>query len=260
MLNRTTILTLSLLVACSGKGDDTGTETVDDGSIDFLFTFHDFFSGDPLAGGEYCLVEPAEQLTGDSAQDCLESDDNGEITWTWEEPVEGPFSARFTMEDYPVVLGLGHYDEQIDEAWTEQVDEDGYVTLAFTMFNQAMYDIYLSSAALELEEGTGQLILNLVPTEESVSAEGASVSLAASSTMAYLDAEGNSLDPDLSQTSASGSVLIANVEPGDHTLTIEHPTLQCDAGGTYPNDEPNVFLIPFEADTLTFGWVQCTDA
>ena len=78
-----------------------------------------------------------------------------------------------------------------------------------------------------------------------------------SGTVVYWGSESTTLDPDLTASSTTGSIVVANLAPGTYTLNIEHDTLVCDNDRAWPVDAPNVYTVPVEADTVTY--ITCID-
>ena len=56
-----------------------------------------------------------------------------------------------------------------------------------------------------------------------------------------------------------GSIVIANVAPGTHTLNLEHESLVCDNGFIWHTDVANEFTVPVQADAVTVAYINCSD-
>ena len=130
MLKTTSLLSLSLLVACSGD-KDTGSDTGDSAGGDFtpvkiVATYVDGLSGAALMGGEVCLEEPELPEFG-----CGTTDVYGMLSWTWEKPQETNFLMRFTLDGYIDTLFTGRYNDDLAAVWAPEIEEKGQIELIY---------------------------------------------------------------------------------------------------------------------------------
>ena len=119
---RASLLSLSLLFACSSDSTDSSADT---GSADtapaadpltMKAFFEDGLTGNALKKASICVEEP--EIEGDT---CFETNFNGVLNWTWEEPRTSNFLLRFTLEDYMPTVFTGRYTEDLAAASTESL-------------------------------------------------------------------------------------------------------------------------------------------
>ena len=65
------------------------------------------------------------------------------------------------------------------------------------------------------------------------------------------------LDTAATATFGAGLGVIANVDPGDYTLTFTHGEKTCTTRLRWATDEANVSKIPVKADMVTYVLHQC---
>ena len=131
MLQRSVLISLPILFACSGdKGDDTADTQEEVQPIEFSLSFADGYTQAALVGAEVCLLEP--DLGEDEG--CNTTDAMGLIDWTWMEPVETNFLHRLTKPDYLTTLYLGRYDDALGEQWEETFEATGGTRPQGSMF------------------------------------------------------------------------------------------------------------------------------
>ena len=261
------LFSLVVLTACSGTkpddtapADDTAADTGDTGTevepINFEFTFRDGITGGALVGAEICVEEP---IVDDN---CYTSDADGLAAWTWEQPEPTNFAARLTLEQYVTTVYAGRYAEDVAEAWEDQIEETGVVALNYGAFKTASVGAFLATGGVTQNDGKG-LVLFSVWDGAGSGIDGVVISLSDDSgndvgTVHYANPFSSAVDTTLEATSSSGTVAIANVEPGTHTLTAASPDHTCQAGFSWASDEDNTIPVPVEADVMTMSNMVCT--
>jgi len=266
MLQRSTLCALSFLAACSGgKSDDSGTSddtdtddtsTTDVAPIDFTLTFVDGLDGSVLAGAETCVDEPVIE-----GENCFTTDEDGVVQWTWEDPHETNFVARLTLDTYITTIYSGRYADDVAANWETEIDDTGMVSLLYSAFTTASVGIFLGTGDITQEEGNGIFLFNLLDAN-GAGVEGAVVTLtddagAESGTVHYANTGLSGLDTSLESTSASGTVVVANLAPGIHTATVSALGYACQPWFSWDSDEENVVQLPVEADSMTRAGLFC---
>ena len=256
---------LLLAFACNGDtSEDTGSAVVEDGeenpdaSIVFDYSVWNCMTGDNLADVDLCDIEPLTD--GDT---CGTTDANGGVQITWENPpVSGDWSTSLMHPDYSGSLRIGSYDEAQYNVWLAENEAYGAVFGGFCLMTKSADESWLSTGNVTLEEGKGHVWLSLY-NDNGDSMMGAVVTLVDASGQSlgqtvYQHGMKSALNPELTATSVAGKVLIANVEPGDYTLKIEHDSLTCESDGwIFQSDVPNEFPMPIMAEHYTEADAHC---
>jgi len=260
MLKTTSLLSLSLLVACSGD-KDAGSDTGDSAGGDFtpvkiVATYVDGLSGAALMGGEVCLEEPELPEFG-----CGTTDVYGMLSWTWEKPQETNFLMRFTLDGYIDTLFTGRYNDDLAAVWAPEIEEKGQIELIYSTFQKTAVEMVLATGDVSIESGKAMAFVNLVDVD-GWGIENAVVTLtdesgADAGVAHYLNTSGSRLDGTRSSTSGSGAVAIPNVEPGEYTLTVSVPNMDCLPWFSWNSDEANTVQVPVQADAVTRTGLYC---
>ena len=259
---RTSLLSLSLLFACSSDSTDSSADT---GSADtapaadpltMKAFFEDGLTGNALKKASICVEEP--EIEGDT---CFETNFNGVLNWTWEEPRTSNFLLRFTLEDYMPTVFTGRYTEDLAAAWADEIAAYGYIELIYTTFQRADVENVMSTGNLTMDATKGHVLLNLV-TPSGFPVSNVKVQLKDSSGNAigkvnYFNSSMSSLDASLKSTSASGATVITNIEPGEHTLELIDDVRKCTPWFSWNSDEANTVQVPVQTDTLTRTGLVC---
>ena len=163
--------------------------------------------------------------------------------------------------DYSGSLRLGSYTEAQYSVWLAETEAYGSTASGFCLMTKSADQSWLDSGDVVLTEGKGHVWLSLY-NDNGDSMMGAVVTLVDASGQSlgqtmYQHGMENALNPELTATSVAGKVLIANVEPGDYTLKIEHDSLTCESDGWIQSDVPNEFPMPIMADHYTEADAHC---
>jgi len=259
MLQRSVLISLPILFACSGdKGDDTADTQEEVQPIEFSLSFADGYTQAALVGAEVCLLEP--DLGEDEG--CNTTDAMGLIDWTWMEPVETNFLHRLTKPDYLTTLYLGRYDDALGEQWEETFEATGVVVLESFAFSESIVDLMLQIGGTSHQDGAGHAFFGLASLDEG-SLAGATIELTNESgdsvgEVLYVNAQGTGFDPSLESTSETGFATIANVAPGTYTFTVDSSDFSCTPGRAWSSDVANTTTVLVEADSMTMGSMLCT--
>ncbi|MEC7946216.1 MAG: hypothetical protein VX265_01535 [Myxococcota bacterium] len=242
-----------------GTGDTADTGDSSDGSdgtgIPLRMTIVDGVTGAGVADGELCTVIP------ESDPPCLTTDADGIIETTWAVSEYSNVLTRFSQADYTTTLFVGRYDEGVRDGWTTALETTDAIELGYAVFSPATVAAYLATGGITAEPGMGLTVFQLISGDGS-SMEGISVVLEddageAVGVVGYQAADSVSIDRELSATSTSGVVGIANVPPGEYTLRTSHESLTCLPGFAFSSDIPDATTVPVEADSQTVGSMVC---
>jgi hypothetical protein len=193
------LLPFSILLACVGQADDSGSSNdtqVEDDGVHFQMNFVDGFTQENLVGAEVCVIEPE-----DVDDICMTTDENGSFEWTWTEPKVTNFLNRLTLESYVDTLHLGHYNDELGVAWETLYEETGVVALTYFAYSETVSNIMLDGGGAPHEDGMGHVLFALV-SQDGSSMEGAVASLIDDTgesvgTVLYVDEGAAGLDAEL---------------------------------------------------------------
>jgi len=253
----TRLLPLLALIACTGTSKEDSSDSADTDviSIPFLLGFYDGLTGSAISGAEVCTVFPETDTP------CQTTDVAGLLEWSWETSEFTNILNRLTHDDYMTALYAGRYEQDVHDGWMTTLETQDAVEISFWAFKPSNVDAYLSTGDLVAEDGQGHIVYWLVSSDESP-VNGAVITLENSAgesvgQVAYQAALSNTIDTDLTATSAAGIVAIANVPPGEHTLRVSHETLTCEPGFAFSSGAVNVTTVPVEANSQTLGNLFC---
>ena len=264
MLRSASLPLLVVALSCDGESsEDSAIPSQDEvsnpeGTIVFDYTVWNCMTGDTVADVELCDVLP---VTDDDTCGVTDAQGGVRITWT-NPPVSGDWATSLEHPDYSGSLRVGHYDESEYDVWRAETDAYGAKDGGFCLMTKEADQSWLETGDVTLEAAKGHVWLILY-SDDGDSLYGATVTLEDESgqsvgQVVYGHGMKNSLNPDLTTTSVAGKALIANVEPGDYTLKIEHDSLTCESDGwIFASDVANEFPMPVMADMYTEADAHC---
>ena len=240
--------------ASTDPSPDASTDaSPDDDSIVFRALVNNGFTRLPIEGGEFCVLEPEQDTDG-----CATTNANGMAEWRWLSPSESNFTSRFTLEGYTSMLYLGRWNDTVAAAFAQELATAGLITTNFVAYTTVVMNQWLSTGGITPTSGSGHIFIFPVgPNGEAL--DGITASLSdGSGTVVYWDANGMTLNAELTASSTTGGMIIANVAPGTYTLNLEHEGLVCSNGWAWLSETPNEYTVPVAADTVTRTGIFCT--
>jgi hypothetical protein len=208
----------SLLLAACAADDETAPPAL--ALIGFEVSFRDALTGDPLADVEICADGYPEVAcaTSDAAGDvALDLPADSEVMLRCQSPTHGP--AYMTW-----ALGGGDIDAGSFGLLASGVQEG--------LFAIAGGTDYEHRGAI-----TVNVYTDLVERDAWVAGATMTMTPATSVGPVYVSEE-RSPDPDLEASTSGGPGVFVDVEPGEASVTIAHPTLACEPGFGWPSPEP----------------------
>ena len=109
-----------------------------------------------------------------------------------------------------------------------------------------------------MDDGAGHIFVMVTGATEDTALDGMTASLSdGSGTVVYWGADALTLNPGLVASSESGSIVIGNIPPGNHTVNVAHDNLVCDNVRAWLDEAPNAYTVPVQADTVTVIHISC---
>ena len=264
-MNRVSLLALSLLVGCA-KDTTDGDSSSDSGDVidtapaadpvTMKGYFEDGLNGNALKNASICVEEPD---IGDD--NCYETNNKGILNWTWEEPKKTNFILKFELANYIPTLFTGRYADEIAEVWAEEIAAKGFIELIYSTFTTIGVDQVLGSGGVTRDDTKGHVLLNLItPSGFGVGNIKVQVTDSNGDTAGqvnYFNASMSSIDSSLKGTSASGTTVITNIEPGEHTITLVDDARTCTPWFSWNSDVANSVQVPVQAGTMTRTGLVC---
>jgi len=246
--------------------DGDGTDDVNDAfpldhtqwayadSILFQNTIYDGYNNQAIEGANLCMLEPNQDL-----EPCRTSDGNGIVEWTWLSPSETDFALRFDLEGHTSMLYLGHYDDDVAALRADELESTGMISSNLIAFTTFTMNWWLGTGEITMDEGAGHIFIIVSGNSDDDFLSGITASLAdESGTVVYWGSDGSTLDSGLTESSVTGSIVIANIAPGTYDLSLKHLDLVCDDTSTWRSDSPNEYTVPVQPDTVTQIQISCT--
>ena len=157
------------------------------------------------------------------------------------------------------MLYLGHWDDAVAAGWADELESTGRISLDFVAYTSPVMAGWLNTGNITTENDSGHIFVFLNGATPGTALDGITASLSdGSGTVVYWGADGRTLNPVLTASSATGHKVIANVPPGTYTLNIETENLVCNTGFAWMTDTPNQYTVPVQANTVTRTGAFCT--
>ncbi|MFH2010130.1 MAG: hypothetical protein ABI333_26265 [bacterium] len=195
----------------------------------------------PVDDVEACIV-------GEPDMPCIESDDHGILDLRL--PLGREVALRLTSPTHAEVIFL-----------MPGFEEDTTYADPFGAATDLEADLIEATAPVPWDETRGGLLAMVYDRPNQPDRqfkEGVSLTLTPTGDASTLYLNSNWLfDETLSSTSASGTVFVLNLLPGEHVVRFEHPSADCHIELGWPTDQTGESRVYIEADWLTGVWVYC---
>ena len=224
---------------------------------EFTYSAFDCETSLPIGGSEFC-----DQILNTNQENCGVSHPGGIAEVGWDDPPQsGDYLTSWTMAGYTSVLMPNHYTAVEYSEWEIMTLQGAPIAVNYCFFTEAANAAWMATAEVTPDASKGQVVYQLTAMT-SVDLSGAVVALVddegnAMGEVYYQHESVDGLDLSLEATSTTGLILIANVPPGDYTLTVTHASLLCSSAYSFASSLDNQVTVPVQAGAMTNGSLNC---